>query len=181
LAVVFSLPKNVLEELSVEPIKVTGVVAGLDENSTWIDGDLEDARKIARASFDVAKQFSEAVIRGDIDQAYALCATEFKASITAEELKEELKDQDEEWEGSPIEYADQGVHVIYIAENSELRSNKNHEWPKKTPKENKRALLTSWWTTERTPEGNNCGRPVEFWISEQEDGYRISKFKPTRA
>jgi hypothetical protein len=161
--------------------RVSGLVPGADdEKMTSVVGDLEEARTIAGRSLDVVARFSQAVICGDVEQAYALCANELRISMSVKRFVTELQKQDDEWGGKPIEYNPQAIHWIYASDASRKRSNKDHEWPKETPKPNKRALLTGWWTTEKPPSGENFGRPVQFWVAEEAEGYRISKFRPTR-
>jgi hypothetical protein len=147
---------------------------------TSVVGDAEAARKIAEGSLDVVARFSEAVIRDDAEQAYALCANELRNWMSVKRFVTELQKQDDEWGGKPIEYEPQKIHWIYASEASRKRSNKDHDWPKETPKPNKRSLLTGWWTTEKPPGGRPIGRPVQFWVVEESEGYRISKFRPTR-
>jgi hypothetical protein len=158
---------------------VSGLVPGIESTASVV-GDIDEARKIARHSLDVVKQFSEAVIRGDVEQAYALCANELRNSMSVKRFVTELQKQDDEWGGKPIDYSPQRIVWIYASEQARKRSNKDHAWPKDTPKPSKRAMLNGWWATERPEGGQEFGRPLTFWVSEEEDGYRIAKFRPYR-
>jgi hypothetical protein len=159
--------------------RVVGLVPGSDSTASVV-GDIDEAKKIAVHSLVTVKQFSEAVIRGEIEQAYALCANELRTEMSLNRFAAELQKQDDEWGGKPIEYEPQRIVWVYASEMSRKRSNKDHDWPKSTPKPNKRAMLNGWWTTEKPAGARAVGRPLTFWVSEEEDGYRIAKFRPFR-
>jgi hypothetical protein len=158
---------------------VMELVPGIGESTTVV-GDVELAREIGAKSADVAERFSAAVIAKDYALAHSLCATEIKAKTTADQLAEILAQQDEDWDGVPIEARTERVQWVYAHEDGRNRKNSDHEWPGATPKPNKRSMLRMWWTTEKT-DGRDYGRPVDFWISEDEEGYKVSKFMPVRS
>jgi hypothetical protein len=155
--------------------RVDGLVPGIESTASVV-GDVDVARKIANHSLNIVQQFSEAIIRGDIERAYELCAKELRTSMSLTQFATELQQQDEEWDGKPIDYSPERIVWIYASETSRNRSNKDHDWPKGTPKPTKRAMLNGWWTTEKP----DIGRPLTFWVSEEDDGYRIAKFQPYR-
>lgn len=157
--------------------RVSGLVPGND-SVTSVAGDVEAARYIAIHALDVVKRFSEAVIGQDIEQAYALCANELRVAIGVDQFASELQKQDDQWGGKPIEYEPQRIVWVYESERSRKRSNKDHDWPTSTPKLNKRAMLNGWWTTEKPAGMRAVGRPLTFWVSEEEGHYRIAKFQP---
>ncbi len=165
---------------SEEVQRIGGLVPGREAVASVV-GDIDEARKIARQCLDVVSRFSEAIIRGAFDEAFALCASELRMATTLDRFADQLRRQDEEWDGKPIEYEPERVVWIYASEAARRRSNKDHDWPKATPKPNKRALVNGWWTTEKPPGSRPIGRPLTFWVSEEEDGYRISRFQPYRA
>ena len=88
----------------------------------------------------------------------------------------ELAKADAEYGGKPISYFPEHITWIYADEASRKESNKEGDWPKDTPKPNKRALVGGWWTVKKTAEGD-FGRSVFFWVTEEAEGYRIAKFQ----
>jgi hypothetical protein len=154
---------------------VKGLVPGT-KTDTFVVGKLTEARKIAKSSLDVVKQFSEAVIRQDIETAYALCANELRCWMSVQRFVTELGKADAQYGGKPISYFPERITWIYADEASRKESNKEGDWPKDTPKPNKRACVGGWWTTGKTAEGE-VGRSVFFWVTEEAEGYRIAKFK----
>jgi len=154
---------------------VTGLVPGSDDD-TYVLGDVDEARKIAERSLDVARRFSEAIIKRDIETAYALCANEFRCSFGIKRFVSNLEKADGEYSGKPISYTLKHITWIYADEASRKQSNKEGDWPKETPKPNKRAYVGGWWTAQKTKEGE-FGRSVFFWVTEEPEGYRIAKFK----
>jgi len=80
---------------------VKGLVLG-NKNDTFVLGDVGVARKIAESSLEVARRFSDAVIKQDIETAYALCANEFRCSFSVKRFVIELRKADEQFGGKPI-------------------------------------------------------------------------------
>jgi hypothetical protein len=139
---------------------VKGLVPGTT-NDTSVLGDVAEARNIADRSLDVVRRFSEAIIKQDIETAYALCANELRCSFGIKRFVTDLHTADEEYSGKPISYTPQRITWIYADEASRKESNKEGGWPKNTPKPNKRALVGGWWTAQKTSEGE-FGRSVFF-------------------
>jgi hypothetical protein len=154
---------------------VKGLVPG-KKTDTFVLGDIAEARKIAERSLEVVKCFSDAVIKQDIEAAYALCANELRCWMSVQRFITELAKADAEYSGKPISYFPERITWIYADENSRKESNKEGDWPKDTPKPNKRALVGGWWIAQKTAEGE-FGRSVFFWVTEEAEGYRIAKFK----
>ena len=63
---------------------------------------------------------------------------------------------------------------IYADAASRKKSNVDGDWPKDTPKPNKRALVGTFWLVDKS---KKRGRSVFFWVTEEAKGYRIAKFK----
>lgn len=53
------------------------------------------------------------------------------------------------------------------------RGNNNGDWPKDTPRPNKRAIVGTFWFTNPA---KNEGRWVMLWVTEEAEGFRIAKF-----
>jgi hypothetical protein len=154
---------------------VKGLVPG-KTTDTFVLGDVPGARKIAERSLEVVGQFSEAIIKQDIETAYGLCANEFRCSFGLKRFVTDLERADKQYEGKPIAWHPERITWIYEDEASRSESNKEGDWPKETPKPNKRALVGAWWTSRKAPEGD-FGRSLFFWVTEESEGYRIAKFK----
>jgi hypothetical protein len=154
---------------------VKGLVPG-KTNDTFVLGEIADARKIAEHSLDAVGRFSEAIIRQEFETAYGLCAEEFKHSFAFKRFVADLQKADKQYEGSPVEWQPERITWIYADEASRNESNKEGDWPKETPKPNKRALVGGWWTSRKSAEGDR-GRSVFFWMTEEAEGYRIAKIK----
>jgi hypothetical protein len=152
-----------------------GLIPG-NNKETFVLGDIAIARKIGERSLDVTRRFSDAVIKQDIETAYALCANEFRCSFGVKRFVTDLRKADEEYGGKPISFTPERITWIYADEHFRKESNKAGDWPKETPKSNKRALVGGWWTAQKTAEGE-FGRSVFFWVTEEAEGYRIAKFK----
>ena len=159
------------------PIPKTQIIglAGNDE-STNVLGDPKDAHKIAAATLDVVKQFVEAIIKQDVETAYGLCANELRGWMSIKRFVSALDESDTEFEGKPIEFSVESITWIFCDDSSRQSSNKEFEWPKDTPNPNKRSFVQGWITHLKNSEGD-FGRQIEFWVTEETEGYRIAKFK----
>lgn len=151
-------------------------IVGLAGNkeSTTVIGDTQDAKKIAKESLDVVQRFSKAVFKQDVESAYKLCADEFRAATTAEQFAASLKRSDSRFGGSAVDLIVERITWIYADAASRKKSNTDGDWPKETPKPNKRALVGTFWFVDKK---QKRGRWVFFWVTEQAEGYRIAKFK----
>src|SRR4051812_26184637 len=148
---------------------VKGLVPGT-RTDTFVLGDLAEAKRIAEHALDVATRFSEAVIRQDPEAAYQYCADEWKKAAPLKKCIAELHKADEKYAGKPVAWRPERITWIYAEPTWREESNKEGDWPKDTPKQNKRALVGGSWTTGRTEQGES-GRSVFFWVTEQTDGY----------
>jgi hypothetical protein len=150
---------------------ITGL-AGNDEG-TDVLGDAKNAKKIATQSLAVVKKFSKAVFKQDIETAYALCANELRTWMSVQRFVTELKKADARFGGSAVDLTIERITWIYADDAARQRSNSDGQWPKDTPKSNKRALVEAFWFTDRKEEQ---GRSAFFWVTEEAEGYRIAKF-----
>ena len=159
------------------PIPQTEIVglAGNDE-STSVLGDTKDAQKIAKATLDVVKRFTDAIINQDVEAAYGLCANELRSWMSVKRFVTELDKADSEYNGKPLAFSFERIGSIYCDAPSRERSNKDGDWPKETPKPNKRAIGFGWFTDQKNEEGE-FGRNIAFWVTEEADGYCIAKFQ----
>jgi hypothetical protein len=151
-------------------------IAGLAGNkeSTTIIGDPKDAKTIAKQSLDVVQRFSKAVFKQDIETAYALCANEFRVNISVKEFVNKLNWADSHYGGMAVDLIVERITWIYADAASRKKSNASGDWPKDTPKPNKRALVGTFWLTNKK---QNRGRWTFFWVTEETRGYCIAKFK----
>lgn len=154
---------------------VKGLVPG-NNNGTYVLGDEAEARKIAHQSLEVVRRFSEAVIKQDIETAYGLCANELRCWMSVKRFVTELDKADAEYGGKPISYCLERITWIFADDAFRKKSSKDGDWPKETPKPNKRAMVGGWWTAQKTAEGE-LGRSVFFWVTEEAEGYRIARFQ----
>lgn len=148
-------------------------LAGNKETTTVI-GDTKTAKEIARQSLDVISRFSMAVFKKDVELAYKLCANEFRASMSIKQFVEGLSKADAKFGGSAIDLIVEQITWIYADDASRKKSNSSGDWPKETPKPNKRVLVATFWLTDKK---QKSGRWVFFWVTEEDKGYRIAKFK----
>jgi hypothetical protein len=144
-----------------------------NKESTTVRGDPKRAKRIANQSLDVIQRFSKAVFKQDIGTAYGLCANELRAWMTVKRLFTELQKADAELGGPAVDLIVERITLIYADEASRQRSNSDGRWPKDTPKSNKRALVGTFWLTDKKQQH---GRWVFFWVTEEAEGYRIAKF-----
>ncbi len=159
------------------PVKITRVtgLAGNNEK-TSVMGDAKDAEKIAKATLEVARRFAEAVIKEEIETAYGLCANEFRGRTSVQQFVNRLEQSNGEYNGKPLDFRFHTITWIYADEAAREESNKEGDWPKETPKPNKRAIGFGWLTDSKTSEGE-FGRYISFWVTEEAEGYRIAKFR----
>jgi hypothetical protein len=159
------------------PIKITRMT-GLSGNKEWtsVKGDTKDAGKIATAMLDVVQRFTEAVIKEDIETAYGLCANEFRSGTSVQQFVNRLEQANNEYGGKPLEFRFHTITWVYADEPARQESNKEGDWPKETPKPNKRAIGFGWFTDNKTPEGES-GRYICFWVTEEAEGYCVAKFE----
>ena len=90
--------------------KITGL-AGNDE-STSVLGDPKDAQKIATATLDVVKRFTDAIIKPDNETAHGLCASELRAGMSLKRFVDELDKADGEHNGKPLAFSFEGITWI---------------------------------------------------------------------
>jgi len=156
------------------PILETDIsgLAGNDESTTVL-GDPKSAKQIAKQSLGVVTRFSKAVFKQDIETAYGLCANELRTSKSVKRLVTELQKADAQFGGPAVDLMIERITWIYADEPSRQRSNSDGQWPKDTPKTNKRALVCTFWFTDKEEQR---GRSVFFWVTEEAEGYRIAKF-----
>jgi len=151
-------------------------IQGLADNDefTKVWGDPKEAKAIAGHAMDTVNRFSAAVFGDDIETAYGLCANELRGWMSVKRFITELDKADRQYGGKAVKCKIERVaHIEADAISREKSGNSRGNWPKDTPKSNKRATIGAFWFTK--PEENR-GRWVFFWITEEADGYRIAKF-----
>jgi hypothetical protein len=158
------------------PAFVETEVVGLAGNkkSTTVIGDPKDAKAIAKQSLDVIQKFSDAVFQQDLGAAYKLCANEWRTNMSIEQFAASLKSADSKYGGAAVDLIMEYITWIYADADARKKSNSDGDWPKETPKQNKRSLVGGFWLTDKK---QKSGRSVFFWITEEAEGYRIAKFK----
>lgn len=148
-------------------------LAGNDEY-TRVWGDPKAAKIIAQGAMDIVQRFSTAVFKQDFETAYGLCANELRNWMSVKRLFTELEKADRNYGGKAVACKIERVSHIEADELARQKSgNTRGNWPKDTPKPNKRATVGAFWFTNPA---ENEGRWVMFWITEEADGYRIAKF-----
>jgi hypothetical protein len=151
--------------------EIVGLAGNKDRTSVL--GDPKDAKMIAKQSLDVVKRFSKAVFNQDVETAYALCANELKSWMSVKRFVTELQKADARFGGPAVELVVERITWIYADEASRKRSNSDGDWPKDTPKPNKRALVGGFWFNDKK---KKRGRSAFFWVTEEAEGYCIAKF-----
>jgi hypothetical protein len=151
-------------------------IVGLAGNKecTSVIGDPKDAKTIAKRSLDIVRRFSKAVFRQDIESAYKLCANELRTVMSVKQFVTEVNRSDSRFGGPAVDLIVERITWIYADTASRKKSNSSGDWPKGTPKPNKRALVVTFWFTDKK---TKQGRWVFFWVTEESEGYRIAKFK----
>jgi hypothetical protein len=147
-------------------------LAGNDE-TTGVLGDTKNAGKIAQKSLEVVRRFSTAVRKQDLETAYGLCAKELRTWMSVERFFTELQKADAQFGGPVVDFMIERITWIYADEPSRQRANSDGQWPKDTPRANKRALVGAFWFTDPK---QRQGRWAFLWVTEERKGYRIAKF-----
>jgi hypothetical protein len=152
--------------------EIQGLAGNLEHTSVW--GDPKEARIIAQRAIDVVQRFSSAIFHRDIENAYGLCANELRNGMSVKRFITALDKADKNYGGRAVQCRIERVTHIEADELSREKSgNRRANWPKDTPKSNKRATVGTFWFTDPAA---NKGRWVSFWITEEAGGYRIAKF-----
>jgi hypothetical protein len=164
-----------LDDLIYPPDLSETEIAGLagNEESTTVLGDTAAAGTIAKFSLEAVRKFSQAIFKGDVETAYELCAIEFRRGKNLKQFTEELRKADSSYGGPAVDLRIERITWIYADEASRQRPNSKGDWPKDTPKSNKRSLVGTFWFTDRK---TRQGRWVFFWVTEESEGYRVAKF-----
>ena len=174
----FSRLKQALDDALMPPKPLAFVetdIQGLAGNNeyTKVWGDPKEAKNIAKGAMDIVQRFSTAVFKQDIEIAYSLCANELRNWMSVKRFVTELEKADRNFGGKAIACKIERVAHIEADELARLKSgNTRGNWPKDTPKSNKRATVGTFWFTNPA---ENKGRWAMFWITEEADGYRIAK------
>jgi hypothetical protein len=158
------------------PAYVETEVVGLAGNkkSTTVVGAPKDAKVIAMQSLDVVQKFSRAVFKQDLEAGYKLCANELRTIMSVEQFAALLKSADSKYGGPAVDLIVENITWIYADAEARKKSNSSGDWPKATPKQNKRSLIAAFWLSDKELKS---GRSIFFWITEETEGYRIAKFK----
>jgi len=152
--------------------EVVGLVG--NKKSTTVIGGPKDAKAIATKSLDVIRKFSKAVFKQDLETGYKLCANELRTIMSVEQFATFLKSADSKYGGPAVDLIVENITWIYADVDARKKSNSDGDWPKETPKQNKRSLVGGFWLTDKK---RKSGRSVFFWITEEAEGYRIAKLK----
>src|SRR2546422_3595810 len=126
-----------------DSLEVTDIIKGIGK--TRVLGDLNAARGIAEQAVDVVEQFSKAVVRREYPAAYDLCATEFRARTTLDRFSALIREGEEFARGQFVDFSVDKITWILADEASRGRDNKDGQWPKNTPKQNKRCYVGTFW------------------------------------
>jgi len=150
---------------------VTDIIPGIGK--TRVLGDVNVARAIAQQAVALVERFCHAVVHRDYPVAYGLCAAEFRARATLERFTELIAKGEEFAQGNFIDFSVDKITWIYADDVSRNESNKDGQWPKDTPKQNKRCYVGTFWFCNKDTQEGCYGL---FWITEEKDGYKAAKF-----
>ena len=151
-------------------------IQGLAGNKefTRVYGDPKSAPAIATSAMDVVQRFSVAVFKQDLETAYALCANELRGWMSIKRFFTELQKAVQHFGGKAVECKIERIASIEAdADVRQKRGNNNGDWPKDTPRANKRAIVGTFWVTNPA---TSEGRWVMLWVTEESEGYRVAKF-----
>jgi hypothetical protein len=87
-----------------------------------------------------------------------------------------LASADAQFGGPAAWYEGDEIRWLYADEPSRQYANSNGDWPKDTPKPNKRAMVSGYMAVRKSEEGTH-GRYIQFWVTEEPEGYRVTKMK----
>jgi hypothetical protein len=129
-------------------------------------------RPIFERSVAVVNQYCHAIVTHDYASAYNLLASEMKAWMSFKRFLSDLERADRRFGGKPISFTVERVSYIYGDDEASSGSNREGDWPKDTPKQNKRAIVVVFWTNNASTQEGCWGT---LWITEESRGYRIAK------
>jgi hypothetical protein len=144
----------------------------LKTKDTAYQGTPEGVRPIVEHSITTVRRHTEAVSRGDFRTAYEDTGADLRAWMSLKRFETAHKDASASYGGPPLEFQIDGFSFVLADDQARKKSTGGEGWPKKTPKENRRAMLTGFWFRDR--ERHGCYG--SFWITEESGEYRIAKF-----
>jgi hypothetical protein len=168
---VFFVSRHFAMSILDDIVEVTAIIQGMGK--TRVLGDVNAAWAIAVQAVDVIERFSEAAVRGDYSAAFGLFSPEFRARTTLDRFVALVGEGEKFARGPFVDFKVDKIFWIFADEASRNRSNKVGQWPKATPKKNKRCCAGAFWFSNKDTQ---VGWNLEFWVTEESDGYKITKF-----
>ena len=155
-------------------LDLSGVLGSefLKTKDTAYQGAPQGVRSIAEHSLAIVRRHTEAVGRGDFQTAYETTGVDLRAWMSLKRFETVHRDASGKYGGPPIEFRIDGFGFVLADDQARKKSKGDEGWPKTTPKETRRAILSGFWIRD----AQNHGCYGSFWITEESDEYRVAKF-----
>lgn len=167
-----------LSDVAIPPAKprwetTSGKFAGFDVD--YVEGVPADAERIAKNAAKLAKNFAKRLVARDYESAYSMLTSTTREWMS---LKRFVSDHDKSMKqlagGLPVSFEVQEIRRIYADAKSQKEANSKGGWPKKLPREQKRATVQLFFTAIKKPA---AGCWSFLWIAEESRGeFRVAKW-----
>jgi hypothetical protein len=133
-----------------------------------------NVQAIFERSVELVKRYTQHVIAGDLETAYALTSPELQAWMSFKRYTGDHARASRQFGGEPVEFLFEGFGWIFP--DDEARNNAEVGriiWPRAVPKPIRRATAYGFWVRDRAA---NTGCHGQLWITENDGAYRIAQF-----
>jgi hypothetical protein len=146
----------------------------VEEKMVRYEGDKAGVRPVVEQTIALVRDYAKAVGSGDFEAAYEMTDSGLRAWMNFKRFVGEHERGAKEWGGPPLEYHIERLVYVYTDADARKKSDTRLEgWPKKTPKENRRAQVVGFWIRDRKAQ-TGCGGSL--WVAEEGGKYRVAKF-----
>ena len=142
--------------------------------TTEYAGDPSGVRPIVEQSLELIQNYSEAVGRGDFEAAYRLTGAGLRDWMTLKRFVSAHEKATREYGGPALQFNVERFQFVLADVEARKKSTAEEGWPKTTSKDVRRSRLIGFWIRDKAAKTGCCGA---FWITEEENNYRVAKFE----
>jgi hypothetical protein len=146
----------------------------VETKTTEYAGDSNGVRQVVERSLELVKNYSEAIGRGDFEAAYRLTGAGLQDWMTLKRFIGAHEKAAREFDGPALQFNVEAFQFVLADDTARKKSTAEEGWPKKTTKEARRSRLLGFWIRDKAA---NTGCGGAFWITEENNDYRIAKFE----
>jgi hypothetical protein len=146
----------------------------IETKTTEYAGDPSGVRPIVERSLELVKNYSEAVGRGDFEAAYRLTGAGLRDWMTLKRFVGAHEKAAREYGGPALQFNVEKFQFVLADDEARKKSTAEEGWPKTTSKDVRRSRLIGFWIRDKAAQAGCCGA---FWITEEDNDYRVAKFE----